>query len=104
MECVTDRAFMDFRRLERIVFPNTLRKIDNYAFYDSIREFKKLDLPDSLEEIGQCALAQEYSYKGPEEIRLSKKLRSIGKEAFCDLLEYLSQRAVISEVFCDGVG
>ena len=22
----------------------------------------------------------------------------------CDLLEYLSQRAVISEVFCDGVG
>ncbi len=23
---------------------------------------------------------------------------------FCDLLEYLSQRAVISEVFCDGVG
>ncbi len=83
VECVTDRAFMDFRRLERIVFPNTLRKIDNYAFYDSIREFKKLDLPDSLEEIGQCALAQEYSYKGPEEIRLSKNLRSIGKEAFC---------------------
>ncbi|WP_275443727.1 DUF6075 family protein [Petralouisia muris] len=24
--------------------------------------------------------------------------------AYCDLLEYLSQRAVISEVFCDGVG
>ena len=24
--------------------------------------------------------------------------------ANCDLLEYLSQRAVISEVFCDGVG
>ena len=25
-------------------------------------------------------------------------------ECGCDLLEYLSQRAVISEVFCDGVG
>ena len=26
------------------------------------------------------------------------------RERYCDLLEYLSQRAVISEVFCDGVG
>ena len=26
------------------------------------------------------------------------------EKGYCDLLEYLSQRAVISEVFCDGVG
>ncbi len=33
-----------------------------------------------------------------------KKQGGIMKYGFCDLLEYLSQRAVISEVFCDGVG
>lgn len=83
VEFVTNMAFRDFRRLEKIVFPDTLRKIGEYAFYDSIREFKTLELPDSVEEIGWGAFAQQYSYKGPEEILLPKKLRSIGKEAFC---------------------
>ena len=30
--------------------------------------------------------------------------RIVKRAVYCDLLEYLSQRAVISEVFCDGVG
>lgn len=29
---------------------------------------------------------------------------SKNRRRLCDLLEYLSQRAVISEVLCDGVG
>ena len=37
--------------------------------------------------------------KGVNHMRWSMK-----KSSKCDLLEYLSQRAVISEVFCDGVG
>lgn len=35
-------------------------------------------------------------------ISVAKRIRKIDKN--CDLLEYLSQRVVISEVFCDGVG
>ena len=36
--------------------------------------------------------------------RPRKYENSYGYGYYCDLLEYLSQRAVISEVFCDGVG
>ena len=36
---------------------------------------------------------------------LEEAVELLGKGSCkCDLLEYLSQRAVISEVFCDGVG
>lgn len=45
-------------------------------------------MADSIEKV----LSKEIKY-GIEEVMV-----------FCDLLEYLSQRAVISEVFCDGVG
>lgn len=82
VECITNRAFMDFINVEKIVFPDTLRKIDEYAFYDSLRGIKLLELPDSLEEIGECAFAQTSCYKGMEEIRLPKKLRNIGELAF----------------------
>lgn len=89
VECVTDMAFADFWRLKEVVFPDTLKKIDVYAFYDSLREreINRLKLPDSVEEIGWCALAQKAFYKGPEdkglkEILLPKKLRSIGECAF----------------------
>lgn len=37
-------------------------------------------------------------------IGLLQEYLFISLDIFCDLLEYLSQRAVISEVFCDGVG
>ncbi|MBO5072216.1 MAG: leucine-rich repeat domain-containing protein [Eubacterium sp.] len=87
VECVTDRAFMDFRKLEKIVFPDTLKKIGSYAFFDSIREIKKLELPDSIEEIGDCAFALKLpSNKGFVEIRLPKKLRCIGEAAFSSQL------------------
>lgn len=82
VECVTGSAFREFRNLEKIVFPNTLKKVGSYAFYNSTREIKKLELPDSVEEIGWCAFARTSFYKGLEEIRLPKKLRSIGELAF----------------------
>ena len=83
VECVTGGAFREFRNLEKIVFPDTLKKIGSYAFYDSIRKIKNLVLPDSIEEIGDCALALDHtSGIGFEKIRLPKKLRSIGDLAF----------------------
>ncbi len=83
VECVTGSAFREFTNLEKIVFPDTLKKIGSYAFFDSIREIKKLELPDSIEKIGNCAFALNLSSdKGVEKIHLPKKLRSIGDLAF----------------------
>ncbi len=87
IECVTGSAFREFRNLEKIVFPDTLKKIGSYVFFDSIREINKLELPDSIEEIGDCAFALKLpSNKGFEEIRLPKKLRCIGEAAFSSQL------------------
>ena len=82
VENVTNMAFTGFRNVQKIVFPDTLKKIGMYAFYDSTREIRKLELPDSVEEIGWCAFAQTSCYKGLEEIRLPQKLRNIGELAF----------------------
>ncbi len=82
VECVTGSAFREFRNLEKIVLPDTLKKVGEYAFYASLRETKKLELPDSVEEIECCAFAQKNYYKGFAEIQLPKKLRSIGELAF----------------------
>ncbi len=87
VECVTESAFMEFGRVEEVVFPNTLRKIDEYAFYDALTEVNRLKLPDSVEEIGRCAFGQSAFpqnafCKGTEEIQLPKNLRRIGYAAF----------------------
>ncbi len=82
VECVTNDAFRDFGNLKKIKFPETLKTIGEYAFYESMGEIKKLELPDSVEEIGWGAFAQDPCDEGVEEIRLSKKLRIIGKTAF----------------------
>ena len=82
VESVTNMAFTNFRNVEKIVFPKTLKKIGMYAFYGSTREIRKLVLPDSVEEIGWCAFAKDYCYNGIEEIKLPKNLRNIGESAF----------------------
>ena len=82
VECVTNDAFRDFGNLKKIKFPETLKTIGEYAFFESMGEIKKLELPDSVEEIGWGAFAQDPCDEGVEEIRLSKKLRIIGKTAF----------------------
>lgn len=82
VENVTNMAFTGFKNVKKIVFPSTLKKIGIYAFYDSTREIRKLELPDSVEEIGWCAFAQTSCYKGLEEVRLPENLRTIGELAF----------------------
>lgn len=82
VESVTDRAFTDFYNVEKIIFPTTLKKIGMYAFHCSTGKIGKLELPDSVEEIGNCAFSQNLMDTGVKEIRLPKKLRSIGELAF----------------------
>lgn len=58
---------------------------------------------DSLLRIenGSTGLSSEYAYILATRYNCDMNYLFGG---VCDLLEYLSQRAVISEVFCDGVG
>ena len=55
-----------------------------------------------LKGIEKIPVVQETGSSPLENARL--KANAYFKAFQCDLLEYLSQRAVISEVFCDGVG
>lgn len=84
VECVAGSAFREFTNLEKIVFPDTLKKIGSYAFFKSTTNIKKLELPDSIEEIGENAFALRLFFpdKGFKKIRLPKKLRRIGELAF----------------------
>ncbi|MBO5072881.1 MAG: leucine-rich repeat domain-containing protein [Eubacterium sp.] len=80
VESVTDSAFTDFERVKKIVFPKTIKKIGNQAFIDT--GIKKLELPDSVIEIGRGAFERQMVSKGIKKIRLPKKLRNIGTAAF----------------------
>ena len=74
--------------LKHIVFPETLKKIDNCAFFDAAA-LEELALPDSLESIGTLAFGAIFRGWGEQPVidtvRIGKNVSWIGAEAFCNL-------------------
>lgn len=70
--------------LHKIKFPESLKKIGRESFYRT--KLQCVDLPDNVEELGEMAFARNNSLK---EIKLSKKLHTIGKGCFkwCEKIE-----------------
>ena len=62
------------------MFPKTIKKIGNQAFIDT--GIKKLELPDSVIEIGRGAFERQMVSKRIKKIRLQKNFRNIGTAAF----------------------
>lgn len=80
-------GFYGFQKIGKDCVSRYIEKDRILCFFDSTREIKKLELPDSIEEIGDCAFALKLpSNEGFEEIRLPKKLRCIGEAAFSSQL------------------
>lgn len=74
-------------KIETIVFPKTLEKIENAAFSDC-EYIKDLDFPDSLKEIGTLAFGTDiYShlFREIERIHLGANIRRIGSKTFSAL-------------------
>lgn len=80
VESIENGAFRKFYKVTEIDFPRTLKKIGEYAFCDS--GIKKLVLPDSVTEIGNCAFTKNSIEGGITGIRLPRNLRKIGEYAF----------------------
>ena len=73
---------------EEIMFPESLKKIGNYAFFDS-QKLRMPDLPDGLSEIGMFAFGcSSWSLDGSfidreeETIHIGRSLETIGTHAF----------------------
>lgn len=74
-------------RLQKIEFPETLKKIDNLAFYHC-EQIKELTFPDSLEEIGILAFGTISRPLNPSlinKIELGANVKKIGTRAFTAL-------------------
>lgn len=74
-------------KIEDIVFPKTLQKIENAAFSDC-EYIKGLEFPDSLKEIGSLAFGTFYSsdlFREIDRIHLGANIRRIGSNAFTTL-------------------
>ena len=71
---ITDEAFNNCYKLEKIIIPNGVKKIGMGAFA-SCSKLKTLNLPDSVEDIGEVAFE---SCNSLEKIILPKNLKGIG--------------------------
>ncbi len=74
--------------LEKVLMPETLKKIGNDAFY-AAASLKEIRFPDSLEEIGECVFADEYGYMWNREerpviesVHIGRNVRYIGAKTF----------------------
>lgn len=70
IEIIGQRAFADCTHITEIQLPQTLRYIEDYAFYNN-SSVKTLYIPDSVESIGYRAFAHMESL---EELRLPEKI------------------------------
>lgn len=78
---IPDQAFTCWEYLEYVKFPKTIIHIGEQAFLGCA--FESLDLPDSLESIGDYA----FHYCGSlESVNLPRSLQSIGENAFGNCL------------------
>lgn len=78
-------------RLESITLPNTLQRIDSWAFYatnDSTPGLRSIDIPDSVTDIGPYAFS---GCKYLEKVKLPKNLTEIKNNVFrdCEKLQYI---------------
>ena len=71
--------------LTKVTFPETLKKIENDAFFGCVT-LTELSFPESLEEIGDLAFADPYAWDKPENViesvHIGKSLSRIGTDAF----------------------
>ena len=73
--------------LKKVTFPETVRKIDNMGFFECFG-LEALQLPDSLEEIGDCAFGELYlSAFGVQKVKMDSvhigsNVAHIGTQAF----------------------
>ena len=73
----------NYKGLRKITFPNSLKVIDQYAFYECLT-FKTINLPESLEYIGSYAFGASYYYVAHDgmTINIGKDVNYIGHAAF----------------------
>lgn len=71
------KAFYN-KKLEEIILPNTIEKIDEYAFSNA-KKLKSIKLPNSLKELGSNAF---YLCESLETVDISKNVLVIGDTAF----------------------
>ncbi|MFR1255416.1 MAG: leucine-rich repeat domain-containing protein [Eubacterium sp.] len=80
VERIGHNAFGEFAKLNSVKFPNTLKKIDAYAFGSTPIYY--VYLPDSVKYIGESAFDMDGEERGIVKLKLSRNLKSIGKAAF----------------------
>ena len=80
-----DFIFDDSGSLRQVTFPDTLKTIENAAFF-GCETLEKIELPDSLEEIGAAAFGRMFYFSAPEtqigQIRIGPAVQKIGEWAF----------------------
>ena len=83
-EVIRYGAFSD-SIITKVVFPETLKKIENDAFF-GCTGLTELSFPESLEEIGDLAFSDPYAWDGSENViesvHIGKGLKRIGNNAF----------------------
>lgn len=77
VETIQKETFCHFSSLERVAFPNTLKKIENSAF--GFCKIKELELPTSLEYIGDSA----FCANDITSVRIPPNVKFVGRAAFC---------------------
>ena len=77
VKVIYNSAFWGAQNLEEVILPEGLESINGYAF-STTAKLKKVNLPDSLTQIGQSAF-----YMAPiEEVHIGKNVSQIGSYAF----------------------
>ncbi|MDC7287984.1 leucine-rich repeat domain-containing protein [Blautia schinkii] len=74
---IGEDSFYLCKKLEKVILPDSLRCIENFAFSES--GLKKLWVPDNVEKIGRNAFL---GCENLEEIYLSENLRNMGEDTF----------------------
>ena len=87
VERIGHNAFGEFAKLNSVKFPNTLEKIDAYAF--GATPIYYVYLPDSVKYVGARAFVECNNLK--KIVIKSKKLKKVGSRAFATI----GQNAVI---------
>ena len=83
-----DFLFDDSGSLRQVTFPDTLKTIENAAFF-GCETLESIELPGSLEEIGAAAFGKLYYFSAPEtqigQVRIGPGTQQIGDWAFIGL-------------------
>lgn len=67
--------------IKKIVLPKGIKKIGANAFYDTLLSVTDINIPSSLEEIGDFAF---WGMDKLKKVSLTPKIETIGKDAFCN--------------------